>query len=74
MTSATQGTVVKREPNPLVKIFSEAEVRRRREVGLDEEGWLEVAHIVGIFNYFTRRADGGTMTGPDGRVLESALL
>ncbi len=29
-----------------------------REVGLDDEGCLEVAHIVGIFNYFTRLADG----------------
>lgn len=28
------------------------------EVGLDEEGWLELAHIVGIFNHLTRLADG----------------
>ena len=28
------------------------------EVGLDDEGCLEVAHIVGIFNHLTRLADG----------------
>ncbi|HWF33715.1 MAG TPA: hypothetical protein VG295_00035 [Solirubrobacteraceae bacterium] len=28
------------------------------EVGLDQEGCLEVAHIVGIFNHLTRLADG----------------
>jgi hypothetical protein len=27
-------------------------------VGLDDEGCLEVAHIVGIFNHLTRLADG----------------
>ena len=29
-----------------------------RSVGLDDEGCLEVAHIVGIFNHLTRLADG----------------
>lgn len=29
-----------------------------RLVGLDDEGCLESAHIVGIFNYLTRLADG----------------
>lgn len=29
-----------------------------RDVGLDDEGCLEVAHIVGIFNHLTRLADG----------------
>ena len=29
-----------------------------REVGFDDEGCLEIAHIVGIFNYLTRLADG----------------
>jgi alkylhydroperoxidase family enzyme len=29
-----------------------------REVGLDDEGCLELAHIVGIFNHLTRLADG----------------
>ncbi len=28
------------------------------EVGLDDEGCLEVAHIVGVFNHLTRLADG----------------
>lgn len=29
-----------------------------RELGFEDEGCLEVAHIVGIFNYLTRLADG----------------
>ncbi len=29
-----------------------------RELGFDDETCLEVAHVVGIFNYLTRLADG----------------
>ena len=29
-----------------------------RKLGLDDQACLEVAHIVGIFNYLTRMADG----------------
>ena len=29
-----------------------------RAVGLDDEGCLELAHIVGVFNHLTRLADG----------------
>ena len=29
-----------------------------RDLGFDDEACLEVAHIVGIFNYLTRMADG----------------
>ena len=29
-----------------------------RDLGLDDQGCLEVAHIVGIFNHLTRLADG----------------
>lgn len=29
-----------------------------RGLGFDDQGCLEVAHIVGIFNYLTRLADG----------------
>jgi hypothetical protein len=29
-----------------------------REIGLDDDGCLEVGHIVGIFNHLTRLADG----------------
>ena len=29
-----------------------------RSLGFDDKGCLEVAHIVGIFNYLTRLADG----------------
>lgn len=37
-----------------------------RAVGLDDEGLLEVAHIVGYFNYVTRLADGfGLMIDPN---------
>jgi hypothetical protein len=31
---------------------------RVRAVGLDDEGCLELAHVVGIFNHLTRLADG----------------
>jgi alkylhydroperoxidase family enzyme len=36
----------------------EADWAPLRSLGLDDEGCLEVAHIVGIFNYLTRLADG----------------
>ncbi|MFQ5472126.1 MAG: carboxymuconolactone decarboxylase family protein [Dehalococcoidia bacterium] len=29
-----------------------------RELGFDDAGCLEVGHVVGIFNYLTRMADG----------------
>ena len=29
-----------------------------RDLGFNDRGCLEVAHIVGIFNYLTRLADG----------------
>ena len=29
-----------------------------RDLGFDDQGILEVAHVVGIFNYLTRMADG----------------
>ena len=32
--------------------------RPLRKLGFDDEAVLEVAHIVGIFNYLTRLADG----------------
>jgi uncharacterized peroxidase-related enzyme len=42
-----------------------------RDSGLDEQGLLEVAHVVAIFNYFPRMADGFGLT-PDARLLEAA--
>jgi uncharacterized peroxidase-related enzyme len=33
-----------------------------RDAGLDEQGLLEAAHIVAIFNYFPRLADGFGLT------------
>ncbi len=32
--------------------------QRLRELGFDDRACLEVGHIVGIFNYLTRLADG----------------
>jgi alkylhydroperoxidase family enzyme len=29
-----------------------------RDVGLDDEGLLELGHLISIFNYFPRMADG----------------
>ena len=29
-----------------------------RDLGLDDEGLLEVGHLIAIFNYFPRLADG----------------
>jgi alkylhydroperoxidase family enzyme len=38
--------------------FGGADWDSLRSVGLDDEGCLEFAHIVGIFNHLTRLADG----------------
>jgi alkylhydroperoxidase family enzyme len=38
--------------------MTEADWAPLRGLGLGDEGCLEVAHIVGIFNYLTRLADG----------------
>ncbi|MDO8616578.1 MAG: hypothetical protein Q7T33_12725 [Dehalococcoidia bacterium] len=37
-----------------------------RELGFDDKACLEVAHIVGIFNYLTRLADGFGLQLDDG--------
>ena len=37
-----------------------------RDMGFDDEACLEVGHIVGIFNYLTRMADGfGLLLDPE---------
>jgi alkylhydroperoxidase family enzyme len=37
-----------------------------RNMGFDDQGCLEVAHIVGVFNYLTRLADGmGLLLDPE---------
>ena len=36
----------------------EQDWRPLRDMGFDDQGILELAHIVGIFNYLTRLADG----------------
>jgi alkylhydroperoxidase family enzyme len=42
-----------------------------RDLGFDDRGCLEVAHIVGLFNYLTRLADGmGLQLDPE--TLEAA--
>jgi hypothetical protein len=33
-----------------------------RTLGFDDRACLEVAHLVGLFNYFTRLADGFGLT------------
>ena len=38
--------------------MTEADWQPLRDLGFDDEACLEVAHIVGIFNYLTRLADG----------------
>jgi hypothetical protein len=38
--------------------MTEADWRPLRDLGFDDHGCLEVAHVVGIFNYLTRLADG----------------
>lgn len=38
--------------------MTESDWRSLRELGFDDKGCLEVAHVVGIFNYLTRLADG----------------
>ena len=38
--------------------MSEADWQPLRDLGFDDEALLEVGHIVGIFNYLTRLADG----------------
>ena len=42
-----------------------------RALGFDDQACLEVAHVVGLFNYFTRLADGfGLQVAP--QLLEAA--
>ena len=38
--------------------MTETDWQPLRDLGFDDHGCLEVAHIVGIFNYLTRLADG----------------
>ena len=43
----------------------EADWQPLRDLGFDDVALLEVGHIVGIFNYLTRLADGfGLQLGP----------
>lgn len=37
---------------------TEADWQPLRDLGFDDRACLEVAHVVGIFNYLTRLADG----------------
>jgi hypothetical protein len=47
----------------------EADWRPLRALGFGDRACLEVAHIVGIFNYLTRLADGfGLALDPDTRI------
>ena len=39
-----------------------ADWKELREVGLDDQGILELGHLIAIFNYFPRLADGFGLT------------
>ena len=41
-----------------------------RDLGLDDQGLLELAHLISIFNYVPRLADGFGLK-PDPRILEA---
>jgi hypothetical protein len=41
-----------------------------RDLGLNDEGLLETAHLISIFNYFPRMADGFGLK-PDPHVLKA---
>jgi len=41
-----------------------------RDLGLDDQGLLETAHLIAIFNYFPRMADGFGLV-PDPKVREA---
>jgi alkylhydroperoxidase family enzyme len=46
--------------------MSEADWEPLRKLGFDEQALLEVTHVVGIFNYLTRLADGlGLLLDPE---------
>jgi alkylhydroperoxidase family enzyme len=46
--------------------MSEADWEPLRKLGLDDQALLEVTHVVGIFNYLTRLADGmGLLLDPE---------
>lgn len=50
--------------------MTEADWEPLRRLGFGDEGLLEVAHVVGIFNYLTRLADGFGLQ-PDPETLEA---
>ncbi|MFQ5382169.1 MAG: hypothetical protein ACE5EF_11225 [Dehalococcoidia bacterium] len=46
--------------------MTEADWQPLRDLGFDDQGVLEVAHVVGLFNYLTRMADGfGLVLDPE---------
>jgi len=42
-----------------------------RDLGFDDQGLLEVGHVIALFNYYPRLADGFGLK-PDPQVLEAA--
>ncbi len=48
----------------------EADWQPLRDIGFDDQACLEVAHVVGIFNYLTRLADGFGLH-PDAATLDA---
>ena len=51
--------------------MTDADWEPLRRLGFGDEGLLEVAHVVGIFNYLTRLADGFGLQ-PDPETLRAA--
>ena len=51
--------------------MTEADWQPLRDLGFDDTALLEVGHIVGVFNYLTRLADGFGLQ-LDGRTLEAS--
>jgi alkylhydroperoxidase family enzyme len=46
--------------------MTEADWQPLRDLGFDDESLLEVGHIVALFNYYTRLADGfGLQVDPE---------
>ena len=48
--------------------MTEDDWRPLRDLGLDDRACLEVAHIVGLFNYLVRLADGFGLRPTDAKV------
>ena len=62
-TVAEKMTLTPREMTP-------ADWQALRDLGFDDQGLLEIGHLIAIFNYFPHLADGFGLV-PDPKVLEA---